>query len=199
MPTKKPKPEVPEAWRNRIVDYGEMTAAEIAANPRNPKIHGDAQRKAVSALLDDVGWVAPLVINRSSGLLLDGHMRLEQAAARGPIPVVFVELSDDEEAEVLALMDPIGTMAAHDQGALDALIAGMDTSVDLTDVLAGMLPAEPAEVAAPRRPATVRLKPLSRAHVLVSLPLEQWADVADVIDKLAQIPGIEVVSTMSVN
>lgn len=199
MPTKKPKPEVPEAWRNRIVDYGEMTAAEIAANPRNPKIHGDAQRKAVSALLDDVGWVAPLVINRSSGLLLDGHMRLEQAAARGPIPVVFVELSDDEEAEVLALMDPIGTMAAHDQGALDVLIAGMDTSVDLTDVLAGMLPAEPAEVAAPRRPATVRLKPLSRAHVLVSLPLEQWADVADVIDKLAQIPGIEVVSTMSVN
>lgn len=200
MPPRNKQPRPPDQWRNRIVGHGEMTADEFAANPRNPRIHGDTQRAAVSSLLDDVGWVAPLVVNRTTGLLLDGHMRVEEAAARGPIPVVWVELTETEEAEVLALLDPIGAMASHDPNTLADLVASMDSTVDVDAVLAGLLPGSTeADQPGAQRPATVKLKPLSRAHVLLSLPLEQWADIADTIDKLARIPGVEVTSTMTVN
>ena len=186
---------VPTPWRNRIVDHGTTTAEEIARHPRNPKVHGAEQRGAITAILDDVGWVAPLVINRTTGLLLDGHMRVEEAASRGPIPVVYVELTEAEENEVLALMDPIGAMAGHDADALSKLIEGMESSVDLDVALAGLLPVDDPD---PRqKPVKVELKPLQRAHVLIAVPLDRWDEIADVLDSLSEIPGLTIASTVN--
>lgn len=62
---------------------------------------------------------------------MDGHLRVEEASARGEaVPVAYVELTEAEEREVLATLDPIGAMATYDAALLGELLEGVDTSSD---------------------------------------------------------------------
>ena len=58
-----------------------------------------------------------MVVNHTTGHLVDGHLRVELAIASGQptIPVVYVELSEDEERIILSSLDPIGAMATADR------------------------------------------------------------------------------------
>lgn len=121
----------PEPWRNRIVGYADVAASDLSANPLNARLHPAAQRAALTAVLDDVGFVAPVIVNKRTGLIVDGHLRVEEASARGEaVPVAYVELTEAEEREVLATLDPIGAMATYDAALLGELLEGVDTSSD---------------------------------------------------------------------
>ena len=115
---------VGDGWQSRIVGHGEKPASQFCANPRNYRTHPQAQRDALHGALNEVGWVAPVVENKRTGLLVDGHERVWQALQNGdaPVPYVEVDLSPEEEAYVLATLDPIGAMAAADKEQLDALL-----------------------------------------------------------------------------
>ena len=67
-----------------------------------------------------------VIVNRTTGYLVDGHLRVELAKAAGQssIPVVYVELSEEEEQVILASLDPIGAMATADRDKLAELLAG---------------------------------------------------------------------------
>lgn len=54
----------PEPWRNRIVGYADVAASDLSANPLNARLHPAAQRAALTAVLDDVGFVAPVIVNK---------------------------------------------------------------------------------------------------------------------------------------
>lgn len=186
--------ELDAQWRNRIVDYGEVTAAQLEANPLNPKIHDLAQRQAMSAILDDVGFVAPIVVNRLTMRIVDGHMRAGLVGAKGgKIPVAYVELTPEEEREVLLLLDPIGAMATYDPDAVATIMANLPGSVDTAQVLEGLY-ADDVEVHEPR---TVTLQPLGRAHVLISVPLDRWDEVADMLDQIGDIDDVDITSTVN--
>ena len=102
-----------KGWRNRIVGHGDVAPSELVANPRNWRTHPRHQREALEGALAEVGWVQQVIVNRTSGLLVDGHLRVEAAAARGEatVPVTYVELDEREEALVLVSLDPLGAMA----------------------------------------------------------------------------------------
>jgi hypothetical protein len=90
-----------------------------------------------------VGWVQQVMVNRTTGHVVDGHARVEEAISRGEpsVPVLYVELSEEEEGLVLATLDPIGAMAERDTARLDALLA--EVSVDdagLRRLLASLMP-----------------------------------------------------------
>lgn len=189
---------VPEQWRNRIVGYDQVAPAELEANPGNPRLHGPSQRTAMSAVLDDVGFVAPIVVNKRTMRIIDGHMRTDLVAARGgQIPVVYVDLTDAEEAEILAVMDPIGAMATYDPEATSALIEGMGGTVDLEEVL-GELAASQQEDE-PDKPVrhSDPLYPLKRGHVLISVDLDRWDQISDLLDQIAAVEGVDVASTVN--
>jgi ParB-like chromosome segregation protein Spo0J len=105
--------EVGTPWRSRIVGSGDEDPAQLLANPRNWRTHPPRQREALRGSLDTVGWVAQILVNRRTGHIVDGHARIEEAISRGEasVPVLYVDLSDDEERLVLATLDPIGAMA----------------------------------------------------------------------------------------
>jgi DNA modification methylase len=133
-------------WRNRIVGSGTEAPERLAANPANWRAHPRHQRDALAGSLDTVGWVAQVLVNRQTGFLVDGHARVALALARNEasVPVLYVDLSPDEERLVLATFDPIGALAGTDGERLTALLA--DVAVDdaglraLLDELAASAP-----------------------------------------------------------
>ena len=127
-------------WRSRIVGHGEEAPDQLVANPRNWRIHPQGQQDALTALLDQVGWVQDVVVNQRTGYVVDGHLRVALAISRdeATVPVTYVDLTPGEEALVLAALDPLSAMAVTDEDALRALLA--DVSVD-SDSLMAMLAA----------------------------------------------------------
>lgn len=110
-------------YKNRIIGSGEEQLDQIMFNPRNWRIHPLNQQNALKGVLEEIGWVQQVVINKRTGNLIDGHLRCQLAAREGndTIPVVYVDLSEDEEALILSTLDPIAGMAATDKEKLDDL------------------------------------------------------------------------------
>jgi DNA modification methylase len=123
-------------WRNRITGAGEEAPDQLLANPANWRIHPKAQQDALAGALDAVGWVQQVLVNRRTGFVVDGHARVALALSRGEptVPVLYVDLDPEEEALVLATLDPIGAMAGRDDEKLKALLA--DVTVDDAGLLA---------------------------------------------------------------
>lgn len=151
-------------WRSRIVGTGTEPPDQLLANPANWRTHPVAQRAALRGSLDTVGWVQQILVNKTTGHVVDGHARVEEALARGEptVPVLYVELSAEEEALVLATLDPIGAMAERDKGRLADLLA--EVSVDdaglraLLADLGGTRVGRTDPNAIPEPPATPRTK-----------------------------------------
>lgn len=117
-------------WNNRIKGSGVANPEDLLANPDNWRIHPKQQQDALNSVLRNVGWVQNIIVNEQTGHVVDGHMRVMLALREGAteVPVTYVDLSPDEEALVLATMDPIGAMAATDKAKLDELMDGLSVS-----------------------------------------------------------------------
>jgi DNA modification methylase len=118
------------SWKNRIVGYDTKPANQFTANPLNFRRHPVPQREALRGLLGEVGWVGAVLENVTTGNLIDGHARIEEALSKDeetPIPYLKVELSESEEKLVLASFDPISAMATSDNETLDLLLKEVST------------------------------------------------------------------------
>lgn len=117
-------------WDNRIVGYGEEAPDQLLANPRNFRIHPKNQQDAVAGVLEEVGWVQSVIVNKRTGHLIDGHLRVSIALRdEAPsVPVVYVDLSPDEEALILATLDPLAGLAGTDREKLAQLLGEVGTS-----------------------------------------------------------------------
>ena len=93
--------KTPPAIRDRIVDFRRVPAADLLPNPANWRTHPDEQRDALAGVLESVGIVDAVIARETpEGLeLIDGH--LPQETLTGDIPVIVVDLNDDEAAEQL--------------------------------------------------------------------------------------------------
>lgn len=117
------------AYRNRIMRYSEEPPDQLLANPRNWRTHPGSQAEALRGVLADVGYVQAVIVNERTGHLVDGHLRVQEAlkAGQATIPVVWVDLSEADEAEVLATLDPLAAMAGTDSAKLDDLLRDVST------------------------------------------------------------------------
>ena len=97
--------------------------------PHHPTPPPQHQADALQGVLSEVGWVQDIIVNRQTGHVIDGHLRIELARQRGEstVPVVYVDLSPEEEALVLATLDPLGALAEADQAKLEELLQSIST------------------------------------------------------------------------
>ena len=147
-------------WRNRIVGYGEERPDQLCANPKNWRIHPKHQQDALAGVLSEVGVVQDVIVNRQTGYVVDGHLRISLALreGQGTIPVKYVDLSEAEEALILATLDPLSALAGRDQAKLDELLHEVTTgSPALAAMLAemsGVIPKPDADDEPPGGPAS---------------------------------------------
>jgi len=131
-------------WRNRIVSEGEEDPWRLLPNPLNWRVHPPLQAEGLADVLDSVGWVDRIIVNQRTGRLVDGHLRVALARARGmPTgPVCYVDLSEDEEKLLLATFDPLTGMAMAEKDTLRALLQEVQTDSAALQELLDMLAAE---------------------------------------------------------
>lgn len=130
-----------QGWQNRIVGHGEEAPDQLLANPANWRIHPKGQQDALAGVLNEVGWVQDIIVNKRSGHVVDGHLRVSLAISRNEasVPVVYVDLDEREEALVLATIDPLSAMAATDKEQLDALLRDVATGEAAVQAMLGKL------------------------------------------------------------
>ena len=117
-----------DVFKNRIIGYDTKPADQFQANALNYRKHPQRQRDAVNASLREIGWIATVIENRTTGNLIDGHERVWQALRNNEdVPYLQVELSEEEERLALAIFDPITNMAETDAAILDELLQDVNT------------------------------------------------------------------------
>lgn len=110
-------------WRNRIVGHGTLTADEIINNPLNWRAHPDKQKAAMTGALAELGWLEEVRVNKQTGFLVDGHLRVALAKKfHQSVPVTYLDLTPDEERRALLSFDPIASMAEANKDNLERLL-----------------------------------------------------------------------------
>jgi len=113
--------------RNRIVAHENADVSQIIFNANNWRVHPKFQKDSLESVLKRVGWVKDVIINSTTGNLIDGHLRclIADANHEKTVPATIVELSEEEEKLMLASLDPISQMAVADKEKLQELMLTM--------------------------------------------------------------------------
>lgn len=120
----------PANWQNRVIGFTQKPANQFTANALNFRRHPNNQRDAFRGLVSEIGFAGAVLENVTTGNLIDGHLRIEEALSVDEnqlIPCVQVELSEAEEKLLLATYDPLGAMATVDKEVLDSLLREVST------------------------------------------------------------------------
>src|SRR6185295_581531 len=85
----------------------------LTPNPRNFRRHPETQRKVLRAALEEEGWIDPVLVNKRTGHIIDGHARIDEAFWDSVplIPVLMLDLDEATEKKVMARHDRIGALA----------------------------------------------------------------------------------------
>ena len=127
--------------RDRILELRRVRAGDLLPNPKNWRLHPDGQRSAVSEMLEQIGFVGALAARETKGglELLDGHLRRD-IAVDSEVPVLILDLNDEEADKMLATYDPLSGLALVDGGKLDELMKGvtLDENAEIRKMLTDM-------------------------------------------------------------
>jgi ParB-like chromosome segregation protein Spo0J len=111
--------------RDRIKELRRVAASELRPNPRNWRTHPAAQRDALRGVLAEVGYADALLARElpDGGLeLVDGHLRAE-TTPDAVVPVLVLDITQEEANKVLLTLDPLAALAGVDQEQLTSLLA----------------------------------------------------------------------------
>lgn len=136
--------------KDRIRELRRVPAKELLPNPRNWRTHSLRQREALQGVLAELGYCDALLARETpEGLmLLDGHLRAETTPDH-EVPVLVLDVTEEEGNKLLATLDPLAALAGADQEKLDELLAGVSTANSAVAELLASLAAESPLAAEP--------------------------------------------------
>lgn len=132
MSKRRGKASAQPQWRNRIVESGTRRAGDFVAHPDNWRTHSSEQEALLVGVLETVGWVQDVIESKRTGYVLDGHLRVKAALARGedePVPYKVVDVTEAEEALILSTFDPLSALAGRDREKVAELLDLIPDSV----------------------------------------------------------------------
>lgn len=178
--------------KDRIKELRRVKASELLPNPKNWRTHPVNQKNALKAVLAEVGYADAVLAYETSGglMLVDGHLRAE-TTPDNIIPVLVLDITEEEADKLLATIDPLAAMAEIDAMQLDGLLRNINTgSEELQEMFAKL--ADDAglykvdDVAAPELKEGDR-EPFRQATF--TLHDSQWEEVEAAIEKAKKEGG----------
>lgn len=104
---------------------------DLTPQARNPWHHPEAQADSLAGVIDQAGWAGAALLNRTTGRLIDGHLRREEAIRRGELlPTLVDEWSEAQERLLIATINPIAMLAEGNREQLADLAASVTADVD---------------------------------------------------------------------
>lgn len=138
--------------KDRIKAFRRVPVSELKPNPKNWRTHPPEQADAMRGILAEVGFAdAALARETPDGLqLIDGHLRAD-IAPDAEMPVLVLDVTEEEADRILATHDPIAAMAGSDANALAELLDGMKFDNDATqsmldDLADGVIDDAPVDI-----------------------------------------------------
>ena len=116
--------------RDRIRELRRVPASALVHNPKNWRRHPKLQVDALRGLLDEIGYADALLARELPDgrlMLLDGHLRAE-TTPDAHVPVLVLDLSEDEGDKLLLTLDPLAAMAEPDGERIKALLQTVQTN-----------------------------------------------------------------------
>ena len=111
------------SYKNRIKELKYVKASELKQNPKNWRRHPETQSKALKGVLDEVGYADAVIARETPDglMLIDGHLRKEVSPDQ-ELPVLVVDLTENEADIMLATFDPLSALATTDSEKLESLM-----------------------------------------------------------------------------
>lgn len=116
--------------KNRIKELRNVKASDLVPNPKNWRTHPTKQKDALKGILAEIGYADALLARELPDgklMLLDGHLRAETTPEQ-EVPVLVLDLTEEEGDKLLATLDPLASLAEQDDEKLAALLEGIETS-----------------------------------------------------------------------
>jgi hypothetical protein len=118
----------PDGWtlalpRNRILEHVRVRAGDLVPHELNPRLHSEAQRRALERIYQEIGFARSLLAYRLPDgklKLIDGHLRAEMNSDQ-EVDVEVLDVSDAEARALLLAIDPLAQLAGYDEAALEGL------------------------------------------------------------------------------
>jgi len=198
-PKMKPKPKPATGIRDRIKELRRVRAGDLAANPKNWRTHPPEQVQAIQGVLKEIGYADALLARELPGgalELIDGHAR-QALDPEQIVPVLVLDLDQDEAAKLMTVLDPLAAMATVNEAALESLLAEIETDSAALQAMFDEL-AKKSSAGEP-----IELKPLETqpppkmAWVLVGLPVVRFSEIAERVESLAGVEGIILETTQN--
>lgn len=123
--------------RDRIRELRRVPARELLPNPKNWRRHPKAQADALRGLLAEVGYADALLVKELADgrlMLIDGHLRRE-TTPDAQVPVLVLDVTDEEADKILLTLDPLAAMAESDAERVKALIETVGTNSEAVEEL----------------------------------------------------------------
>jgi hypothetical protein len=111
-------------FKDRIKRLDRVRSGDLVLNPKNWRTHPEAQKAALKGVLSEIGWTDALIAReRPDGRLelVDGHLR----STLNPdemVPVLVVDVTEEESDKLLTILDPLSAMAGIDADKLNDLL-----------------------------------------------------------------------------
>lgn len=124
-------------WRSRITGHGKADPRTLLAHPLNWRLHPEPQQRAMRDAIERLGVIQAVIVNKTTGHLIDGHMRVQLALDNNEpaVDVIYVELNREEENLALTILNPMADLAATDPEKLARLLEAIPRETGPMDSL----------------------------------------------------------------
>ncbi len=123
--------------RDRVKELRRVRARDLLSNPKNWRRHPKAQAAALRGLLQEIGYADALIARELPDgrlMLIDGHLRAE-TTPNVLVPVLVLDVTEEEAAKILLTLDPLAAMAESDSERIKALPQTVSTDNDAVQEL----------------------------------------------------------------
>src|ERR1039458_5044908 len=120
----------PSQIRDRIRELRRGQGESLLPNPKNWRRHPKTEADALRGLLNEIGYADALLVRELPDrrlMLIDGHLRAETTPDQ-EVPVLILDVSEEEADKLLLTLDPLAAMAESDSERIKALLATVRTN-----------------------------------------------------------------------
>ena len=173
-------------YKLRIREHRKVCASKLLVHPLNPRIHPDAQKSALRAILNEIGFARSLLAYETPEgklQLIDGHLRKELFQDQ-EVMVEILDVNEQEANALLLSLDPLAALAQFDSPTLEALRKAASTQSEALQNLWDSIDSSTKKTKDELQEAMQKKEPILKEQFLVLVECESEAQQLKLLDSL---------------